>query len=77
MIINFNEDSRTSFRAIIDTTAQKIIEQNLDVWEGQRIRVRGWVERRKGPTITVTQPEQIELLRHQPVDSATQKNFDK
>jgi len=23
--------------------------------------VRGWIERKKGPAITVTQPEQIEL----------------
>lgn len=28
--------------------------------EGRRIRVRGWLERRAGPTVDVTAPEQIE-----------------
>ena len=30
--------------------------------EGRRIRVRGWVERRGGPLIDATAPEQIELI---------------
>lgn len=30
--------------------------------EGRRIRVRGWLERRTGPTIELVAPEQIELL---------------
>jgi len=32
------------------------------------VRVRGWVERRNGPMIDVTHPEQIELIA--PGDSA-------
>jgi endonuclease YncB( thermonuclease family) len=30
--------------------------------EGRRIRVRGWLERRRGPIITVDAPEQIEVI---------------
>ncbi len=30
--------------------------------EGRRIRVRGWVERRGGPIIEATTPEQVELI---------------
>ncbi|MEJ2340506.1 MAG: hypothetical protein P8Y15_16660, partial [Gemmatimonadales bacterium] len=29
---------------------------------GKRVRVRGWLKRRNGPMITVTHPEQIEIL---------------
>jgi endonuclease YncB( thermonuclease family) len=29
---------------------------------GQRIRIRGWVEQRRGPVIEATRPEQIELV---------------
>lgn len=31
-------------------------------WHGRRIRVRGWIERAKGPSIEVSHPEQIEML---------------
>ena len=27
------------------------------------VRIRGWIERRNGPLITVWRPEQVELLR--------------
>ena len=76
-IIHFTEDNKASFIVTIEPIAQKkLTEQNLSVWEGQRVRIRGWVERKKRPTITITQPEQIELLRQQPSESGTQKNDD-
>jgi hypothetical protein len=31
-------------------------------FDGRRLRVRGWLERRLGPVIEATAPEQIELL---------------
>jgi hypothetical protein len=31
--------------------------------EGRRIRVRGWLERRRGPIMDVIAPEQIELIQ--------------
>jgi hypothetical protein len=30
--------------------------------QGRRVRVRGWLERRTGPIIEASAPEQIELL---------------
>ena len=78
MFIHFAGDSnrKSSFSAAIEPAARKVIEQNLDDWQGLHIRVRGWIERKKGPTITITQPEQLELLRHQPAKPATQKDRD-
>ena len=75
-IIHFT-DSKASFIVTIEPAAQKkITEQDLSAWQGQRIRIRGWVERKRGPTITINQPEQIELLRQQPSESGRQKNDD-
>ena len=31
--------------------------------EGRRIRVRGWVEQRRGPMMEASAPEQIEVIR--------------
>lgn len=31
--------------------------------EGRRVRVRGWVEQRRGPMIEAAAPEQIEVVR--------------
>jgi len=31
-------------------------------WQGQRVRVRGWVESLSGPMIRVTHPEQVEFI---------------
>jgi hypothetical protein len=31
--------------------------------EGRRIRVRGWVEQRRGPIMEASVPEQIEVIR--------------
>jgi micrococcal nuclease len=61
-IMHFSEDARFGFTAVIEPAAQKQLQdRNLSGWQGRSIRVRGWIERKKGPAITVTQPEQIEL----------------
>ncbi len=74
-IFHFVEGSKASFTAIIEPTAQKRMpERSLDDWQGQKIRIRGWIERKKGPTITITQPEQIELLHRQPTTTASPDN---
>ena len=66
-IFHFAENSQFSFTATVESTAQKkLSERRLDNWQGQKVRVRGWIERKKGPTIAVAQPEQIELLQQQP-----------
>jgi len=32
--------------------------------EGRRVRVRGWIYERNGPTMDLTHPEQVEMLDH-------------
>lgn len=63
--INFGEDWRTDFTAVVapshrDSFAGSDIK--LLELEGRRVRVRGWLERRNGPLIEVSHPEQIEVL---------------
>ena len=66
-IFHFAENSQFSFTATVESAAQKkLSERRLDNWQGQKVRVRGWIERKKGPTIAVVQPEQIELLQQEP-----------
>lgn len=69
--LHFAENSKASFTATLEPAAQKrLSEPSPDDWQGQKVRVRGWIERKKGPTITITQPEQIELLQQGPPESA-------
>jgi hypothetical protein len=37
-------------------------EGGMASWAGKRIRVRGWLKNFNGPSISVTHPEQIEML---------------
>ncbi len=61
-ILHFAEDSKFGFTATIEPAAQKHLPQeNSNIWQGKAVRIRGWVERKKGPTISITQAEQIEL----------------
>ncbi len=70
-ILHFAENSKASFTAILEPAAQRRFpEPNPDDWQGQKVRIRGWIERKKGPTITIIQPEQIELLQQGPSESA-------
>jgi len=69
--LHFAENSKASFTAILEPAAQRRLpEPNPDDWQGQKVRIRGWIERKKGPTITIIQPEQIELLQQGPPESA-------
>ncbi len=63
--INFGDDWRTDFTATVapsDRDSFKGSGIELSDVDGQKIRVRGWLERRNGPMIDVTHPEQIELV---------------
>jgi endonuclease YncB( thermonuclease family) len=69
--LNFGEDWRTDFTATVAPSDRDSFNGSgiaLPDLSGQTIRVRGWLERRNGPMIEVTHPEQIELVR--PGDSA-------
>lgn len=72
--INFGADWRTDFTASVPTS---LADRNADgalisSLVGQRIRVRGWIERRNGPMIRLDTLDQIERLdaeRLTPVDA--------
>jgi hypothetical protein len=63
--LNFAEDWRSDFTILLDRQAQRLFaEAGVDpaVYEGRRVRVRGWLKSRNGPMIEATHPEQIEIL---------------
>ncbi len=63
--LNFAEDWRSDFTLVVDHRARRLFEeQDIDLgsYEGKKVRVRGWLKSRNGPMITVTHPEQIEVL---------------
>lgn len=63
--LNFGQNWRTDFTIAIERRNLRNFEdrgRNLVELAGKRVRVRGWLKRRNGPMITVTHPEQIEVL---------------
>jgi len=68
--INFGENWRRDFTAFIPAGSTKQFEGGEDAGlsvrlrdlKGRSIRVRGWLKNYNGPSITVTHPEQIEVL---------------
>lgn len=63
--LNFGADWKTDFTIAIAAHDLKNFRQaDIDplTYKGKNIRVRGWVKRDFGPMITVTSPNQIEIL---------------
>ncbi len=63
--LNFGRDWSTDFTAVILTPdAARFAEASVDLdrLDGARVRIRGWLTLRNGPTIRVDHPEQIEIL---------------
>lgn len=63
--LNFGEDWKTDFTIVIAAPARKMFEAaGIDIISlaGRRVRVRGWVQSYNGPMISVSHPEQIEVL---------------
>jgi endonuclease YncB( thermonuclease family) len=64
--VNFGRRWTEAFAVIIpkrqrrDFTAAGVDPKEL---EGRRVRVRGWVEQRRGPVMEASVPEQIEVIR--------------
>ncbi|MEO5373055.1 MAG: thermonuclease family protein [Alphaproteobacteria bacterium] len=61
--LNFGPDRRTDFTIEIPAEVLKILRRrgtDPTTWQGKTIRVRGWLDRHNGPSITLTHPEQIE-----------------
>lgn len=63
--VNFGTHWRKDFTVIVEGRSHQFLRKlglNLKDLEGQRLRVRGWIEARDGPMMRLTHPEQIELL---------------
>jgi endonuclease YncB( thermonuclease family) len=63
LTLQFERQNKYGFAAILETAARKRFadKQTPESWAGLRLRVRGWVEKRRGPSISAAQPEQIEF----------------
>lgn len=64
--LNFDENWKRDFTAKFDRAALKranINSNSLKQLEKRAVRVRGWIEKRNGPLITIWRPEQVELLK--------------
>lgn len=63
--LNFGRDYRSDFTIIVSRGAAGLLggEEEIEtVFEGRRVRVRGWIEDENGPAIRLTHPEQISLV---------------
>lgn len=63
--LNFGKNWREDFTASISSRdARAFPDSGLDLTslEGKIVRIRGWLEERSGPMITITHPEQIEIV---------------
>lgn len=66
--LNFGRIWKEDFTVVLEAPALRLFAQDgLDplTLDGALIRVRGWVDKRDGPRIEVTHPEQIEVLARQ------------
>jgi len=63
--LNFGEDWRRDLTASLSPEALDLFAADgiaLASYVGHRVRLRGWVEDYNGPMISITHPEQIEVL---------------
>lgn len=70
--INFGQNWRRDFTILIaakdaksfqdDGAAEHVLPAKLADLGGRNIRVRGWIKKYNGPSVSVTHPEQIEIL---------------
>lgn len=63
--LDFGRDWSADFTVIIGPSALRLFDKagiEPDGLGGSLVRVRGWLDRRNGPVIEVTHPEQIEVL---------------
>ncbi len=80
--VNFGDNWRKDFTAFISPQTAKLFggapaagpmtSFDAAALKGKRIRVRGWLKNFNGPSITVTHPEQIEILEQKSAAAAEQ-----
>jgi micrococcal nuclease len=65
IFLNFGSDWRNDFTAAVRPARRRAFSEagiNLKALEGKHVLVRGWIERRSGPSIDLYHPAQIEVL---------------
>lgn len=63
--LNFGTYWKEDFTAVIERESLDLFAENLIDpldYQGATVRIRGWIDEADGPRITVTHPEQIEVL---------------
>ncbi len=63
--LNFGADWRSDFTIVVSGRARAVFDAagvDLLALKGRSVRVRGWLDKRNGPMIAATHPEQIEVL---------------
>jgi endonuclease YncB( thermonuclease family) len=69
LYINFGADWRRDFTIIVPSRVIRAFPDaalRLREIKGARLRVRGWIDRRNGPSIEVSDAGEIEILEHPP-----------
>ena len=62
--INFGEDWRTDFTVVVPPKHRRQFDMRmLQTLPGKRVRVRGWIYRKNGPSVDISHPELIEILQ--------------
>jgi micrococcal nuclease len=62
-VLYFDAGARQGFSATLEPAAKKALgRRGAESWKGMFLRIRGWIERKRGPFISVTLPEQIEFI---------------
>ena len=67
--LNFGGDWKSDFTARIEAAviaADPAFDAALPSWQGRHVAVRGWIERRNGPMISLQDLSQIEVLTSAP-----------
>ena len=71
--INFGENWRSDFTGFVPAKSAKLFQAgeyeepegfDLNQLKGKHVRIRGWMKNYNGPSITVTHPEQIEIVNN-------------
>jgi micrococcal nuclease len=63
IILYFDAGVRQGFSASVEPAAKKALgKRGAESWKGATLRIRGWIERKRGPSISVTLPEQVEFI---------------
>jgi micrococcal nuclease len=62
--LHFSTNGKFGFTATIDPSAKKQFpgRENAESWAGVSLRIRGWIEKKRGPSISINLAEQIEFL---------------